>query len=719
MLEFDSSLRTNLINNVASYAEGASTKPLIFTDYMKRTLKEQYSNLPEEDKIYPKQIKIPRTVDEMLKGDFSPSKVITLHEQPYLDDMPVWFGTSTNGVNIHLGTLNGDSRYPCDAQFNDNYIHMLLAGATGSGKSVALNDIIFGIALNYAPWEVNLVLCDAKITEFKNYAEGSVLPHISAVAATSDSDYLISVLEYYYNEMLSMCSILPKAGAGIKNIMQFRAHTGLALPRTLIIIDEFQTMFKYATTKQKQKITDMLDAFARLGRSVGYHVVLCSQELDSNITKGTLNQIKIRAALGCAADVSDKILNNDMARYNDGIKGRCILNRNISASDTKPFNQEHRVPYISDDAFKVYSEVIEQLGKSVGFQRKLTYYDQNSIVLEKDYLSYLSQFERNKNKIYLGEPSIMTDVFPRVKTIDYSGKDSENIAIVTHVPDFQLRHIKMLKYNISREQAQHVVLYTDKDFYDKTELASLSGANASKSHGLIERATESTIYKSGVIEGVRYKQLMCKVDNKVFSRCDFTDKGDELYDICVAKNVIPESKIYRSRCGYLMEDLISNFLTANRIKELKDKKQLEQLQVKAVKILRRWKGFGFNEDKAEPSKMPLTYVWMLGMNKIIGIGRDSNARQYEALKSILQDGPKYNVRFIITTSHFDEGCLILKKSCRWFIFEGTLDNVHTKVTSDTYPKIVPSVLSVLYDIETNSCVKYKKMYYDDEPIKAS
>lgn len=719
MLAFESKLRSDLINNVASYAKDASTKPLIFTDYMKRTLKERYANLPEEDKTYPKEIKIPKSVDEMLKGDFTPSRTITLKSQPYLDDMPVWFGESTNGVSIHLGTLNGDSRYPCDAEFNDNYIHMLLAGSTGSGKSVALNDIIFGIALHYAPWEVNLVLCDAKITEFKSYAEGCVLPHISAIAATSDSDYLISVLEYYYNEMLSMCSIVPKAGTGIKNIMQFRKRTGLALPRTIIVIDEFQTMFKYASSRQKQQITDMLDAFARLGRSVGYHVILCSQELDSNITKGTLNQIKIRAALGCPAEVSDKILNNDMARYNDGIKGRCILNRNISASDTKPFNQEHRVPYISDDSFGIYSEVIEQMGKNVNFQRKLTYYDQNSVVVEKDYLTYLSQFENDKNTLYLGEPSIMTDVFPRVQTIKYEGKDSENIAIVTHVGDYQLRHIKMLKYNLSRANAQHIVLYTDKDFYNKTELASLSGATASKSHGYIERSTDSTIYTYGVIKGLQYKQLMCKVDNKVFSSCDFTDKGDALYDICLEKNIVPNSKIYRSRCAYLMEELTANYLKANRLQALKDNKQLQQIQTEAVGVLRRWKGFGFDEDKAEPHKMPLTYVWMLGMHKIIGIGRDGNSKQYEPLKAILQDGPKYNMRFIVTTNHFEEGCAILRKACRWFIFEGTLENVYTRVATDTYPKNVPSVLSVIYDIETNSCVKYKKMFYDDEPIKAA
>uniref|UniRef100_UPI00374E61C7 FtsK/SpoIIIE domain-containing protein n=1 Tax=Paraclostridium bifermentans TaxID=1490 RepID=UPI00374E61C7 len=208
MIRVDSKIRKELVEKTLKVAKEGAVKPLLFENYMGRVLAERYNNLDPKLKEYPKKILLPKSLDDMLKGDLRPSDdSITISGPLDMDGLPIWFDSSTDKVDIHMGTQNGDSRFPCTEAFSDSTIHMLLAGSTGSGKSVALNDLIYAMCLQYAPWEINLVMSDAKIVEFKAYAKGHQLPHISAIAATGDSDYLISVLRYYYNEMIDMNTV--------------------------------------------------------------------------------------------------------------------------------------------------------------------------------------------------------------------------------------------------------------------------------------------------------------------------------------------------------------------------------------------------------------------------------------------------------------------------------------------------------------------------------
>lgn len=719
MLVVDPKLKDNLVHKVAKEAAKGAVKPLMFDKYMNRVLKERFNNLNPEDKKYPKKVLLPRSMDEMLRGDLSPSDASFTMEQPLdIEGMPIWFGNSTDGVDIHMGTENGDSRFPCMEEFSDTTIHMLLAGSTGSGKSVALNDLIYAMTLQYAPWEINLIMSDAKIVSFKAYAKGHQLPHISAIAATGDSDYLISVLKFYHDQMLDLNTVFTNAGQGITNIMEFREETGIVLPRNMIVMDEFQTMFKTATNKQKKLIADMIDGFSRLGRNTGYHLILCSQELDSNISKGTLNQIKIRAALGCGAEVSEKILGNDMARYNDGLKGRCIMNTKPSEKDNKQFNKEFRVPYLPSDQVELYSSAMEYIGSVLGYKRPLTFYDETAVTYESDYPEYIHEFEYKQNTLYLGEPSRLTDDFPRVQKIEYTGRDTENITILTHVPSAQLRQVKMLKYNIARnKKATNIVLYSDKQFYDETGLAELSGNMSKQLHESFENPTECRMYQAGVKASLNDKKLMCKVDNKVFSDNAFTEEGDELFEIVNERQGLNNSKIYRSRCAYLMEELMISYKQSNRKSSLVED-DMVAIRTKAGTVLRRWKGYGINEDKAEPHVMPITYIWLLGLDKVMTIGRDNKTTPTNELKSLMQDGSKYNMRFITVASRTGEGLTFLKNCSRWFIFEGTDDRDTNRIATDSYPLNVPGVLSVLFDMEQFECFKYKKMFFDGEPLKA-
>lgn len=220
---------------------------------------------------------------------------------------------------MRAGYVDGNSSLVSDQRLDDATIHMILGGSTGQGKSVTLNSIIYGLCSEYAPWEVSLALCDAKIVEFKAYALETPLPHIRSIAATGDSDYLVSVLQSVLDEMNKLQSVFALAGA--QKISEFREKTRLCFPQHIIIIDEFQTMFMNAK-KRKNEIAEILNKIIRLGRNAGYHLILASQELGSDITPEMISNIQVRAAMGClTGNVSEKILGNDGAVAYVGKKG--------------------------------------------------------------------------------------------------------------------------------------------------------------------------------------------------------------------------------------------------------------------------------------------------------------------------------------------------------------------------------------------------------------
>src|SRR5690606_31617700 len=121
-----------------------------------------------------------------------------------------------------------------------------IGGATGHGKSVLANDIIITGSIVHPPWLVQFYLSDPKITEFKPYATGKVLPHVNTVAATEDLAYAVSMLEYLIEIMNKRASIFEKFN--VKNIDAFNKSSGLLMPMLVLVLDELKAMLITAGT---------------------------------------------------------------------------------------------------------------------------------------------------------------------------------------------------------------------------------------------------------------------------------------------------------------------------------------------------------------------------------------------------------------------------------------------------------------------------------------
>ncbi|MBN1505267.1 MAG: hypothetical protein JW955_00390 [Sedimentisphaerales bacterium] len=213
--------------------------------------------------------------------------------------------------------------------------HMLIAGKTGSGKSTLLHVMVTNLALWYAPDQVELYLVDFKQgVEFKTYVTHH-LPHARAIAIESDREFGLSILRRLDAEMTHRGELF--RNAGVQDIGAYRQSTGKTMPRTVLIVDEFQIFFA-EDDKLAQDAAVLLEQLVRQGRAFGIHVVLGSQTLGGvfGLARSTIGQMAIRVALQCSEADSQLILDDENvaarllsrpgeAIYND-VGGRVVGN---------------------------------------------------------------------------------------------------------------------------------------------------------------------------------------------------------------------------------------------------------------------------------------------------------------------------------------------------------------------------------------------------------
>jgi len=210
----------------------------------------------------------------------------------------VWTDDTTHELRVAIGRT-GATKLQVLAIGRGTRQHALLAGKTGSGKSNLFHVIITNLALACSPDQVEFYLVDFKKgVEFKCYADKR-LPHARVVAIESDREFGLSVLERLDEELKRRGDLF--RGLGVQDLAGYRrVAAGTPMPRTLLIIDEFQEFF-VEDDSIAQAASLLLDRIVRQGRAFGMHVLLGSQTLGGAYTlaRATLGQMVIRIALQC------------------------------------------------------------------------------------------------------------------------------------------------------------------------------------------------------------------------------------------------------------------------------------------------------------------------------------------------------------------------------------------------------------------------------------
>lgn len=166
--------------------------------------------------------------------------------------------------------------------------HLLVAGTTGSGKSVFLNDIILSILYTKTPREVQLLMIDPKMVELGAY---NGIPHLY-MPIINDSEHALSAMEIVDKEMTRRYELF--SSLGVKNLDDYNKQVTdeAKLPRIVIVIDEYMEMMYSAP----DRLEALVARISRLARAAGVHLVMATQRPSNDVITAS-----IKANLPCRA----------------------------------------------------------------------------------------------------------------------------------------------------------------------------------------------------------------------------------------------------------------------------------------------------------------------------------------------------------------------------------------------------------------------------------
>ena len=222
-----------------------------------------------------------------------------------LEDFDLWTASAASGVAIPIGKAGRD-----EVLFrlgNDSVVHhALVGGATGTGKTILLHNIIMNAAELYSPEDLQMILMDFKEgTEFACY-EG--LPHMRVLSIASELHFGHSVFEWLMAERMRRSKLFKKAG--VANLADYMNKTGQKLPRILVLMDEFQRLLADPTIGSQ--VSMLLDDIVRTGRSFGINLILSTQSLANvHMESSTLTSLGLRICLRLSEQETNRFLNHD------------------------------------------------------------------------------------------------------------------------------------------------------------------------------------------------------------------------------------------------------------------------------------------------------------------------------------------------------------------------------------------------------------------------
>ena len=159
--------------------------------------------------------------------------------------------------------------------------HLLVAGSTGSGKSVFINSIITGLLSTKKPDDVRMILIDPKRVELTPYAN---IPHLYTEDVIVDTEKAVSVLTATVEEMMVRFKVLEKVG--VKNISDFNKKMSKShkMWNILVMIDELADLMLQAGSEIERLIVRL----AQLGRATGIHLVVATQRPSVDVVTGLI-----------------------------------------------------------------------------------------------------------------------------------------------------------------------------------------------------------------------------------------------------------------------------------------------------------------------------------------------------------------------------------------------------------------------------------------------
>tara|TARA_B100000989_G_scaffold214547_1_gene163153 strand:- start:2648 stop:4738 length:2091 start_codon:yes stop_codon:yes gene_type:complete len=194
--------------------------------------------------------------------------------------LPVALGKNISGIPI-VGDLT-------------SMPHLLIAGTTGSGKSVCINTIILSLLYKHTPDKCKFILIDPKMLELSTY-EG--IPHLLCPVIT-EAKKAASVLGWVVKEMESRYRLMTKEG--VRNIDGYNTKHKLPMPYIVVVVDEMSDLMLVAG----KEIENYIQKLSQMARAAGIHIIMATQRPSVDVITGT---IKANFPTRISFQVSSKI----------------------------------------------------------------------------------------------------------------------------------------------------------------------------------------------------------------------------------------------------------------------------------------------------------------------------------------------------------------------------------------------------------------------------
>ncbi len=251
--------------------------------------------------------------------------------------------------------------------------HLLIAGTTGSGKSVCINTIILSLLYRHTPEKCKFILIDPKMLELSTY-EG--IPHLLCPVIT-EAKKAASVLGWVVKEMESRYRLMTKEG--VRNIDTYNSKHKLPMPYIVVVVDEMSDLMLVAG----KEIENYIQKLSQMARAAGIHIIMATQRPSVDVITGT---IKANFPTRISFQVTSKIDSRT-------ILGEQGAEQLLGKGDMLYMSSANRIirihaPFVSDNE-------IEKINNSLRSQAEPDYVD--------EILNFVDEKELNEGSKNLGD----------------------------------------------------------------------------------------------------------------------------------------------------------------------------------------------------------------------------------------------------------------------------------------------------------------------------
>lgn len=228
-----------------------------------------------------------------------PNKIVSIVYLRDIIDSPA-FKNASSSLSFAIGKdISGE----CVVGNIAKLPHMLIAGTTGSGKSVCLNSLLLSLLYKSTPEQVRLIMIDPKMVELGIY---NGIPHLF-VPVVTDPKKAAGALQWAVVEMLKRYRLFSEAG--VRDLAGYNAHQkkigGETMPQVVIVVDELADLMLVASKDVEESICRV----AQMGRASGMHLIIATQRPSADVITGLMKaNIPSRIAFAVSSAMESRII---------------------------------------------------------------------------------------------------------------------------------------------------------------------------------------------------------------------------------------------------------------------------------------------------------------------------------------------------------------------------------------------------------------------------